>query len=134
VTARRTESELVEVGALEDLTVGRFSLVNVDGKEVGLVRTADDRVFAVLNHCPHRGAPVCLGRVSGTMLPAPPGVLEYGLESSVLTCPWHGWEFELETGRALWGISRSRLRTYAVEIRDGRVLISVKRSREEDLS
>jgi nitrite reductase (NADH) small subunit len=60
------------------------------------------RVFAVENSCPHQGGPLCKGRVSGARLPTAPYENRYDGERPILTCPWHGWEFELESGKALF--------------------------------
>ena len=60
------------------------------------------RVFAVENSCPHQGGPLCKGRVSGALLPSAPYEYRYDGERPILTCPWHGWEFELESGKALF--------------------------------
>jgi nitrite reductase/ring-hydroxylating ferredoxin subunit len=47
-------------------------------------------------------------------------------DAPVLQCPWHGWEFELGNGRALWDASYA-VRVYPVHVRDGRVLVEVGR-------
>jgi nitrite reductase (NADH) small subunit len=59
------------------------------------------------------------------MLPSPRGVLAYGLEEGVLRCPWHGWEFDLQTGRALFGTAGKRLVTYGATVRDGTVMLTL---------
>lgn len=53
---------------------------------------------AYRNACPHAGAPVCTGRVSGTSMPSRVYEYIYGLEGCILRCPWHGWEFDLLSG------------------------------------
>jgi len=45
-------------------------------------------------------------------------------ETPVIACPWHGWEFELEGGRALWDDSYA-VKTIPVRVVDGRVLLEV---------
>jgi nitrite reductase/ring-hydroxylating ferredoxin subunit len=112
------------VGAAADFPIGRVGLVEVGGREIGVVRIRSG-FRAYLNLCPHRHAPVCRGQVTGTMLPSEPGTLLYSLEGMVLKCPWHGWEFDLDSGRALFGISNKRLRSYAVEEADGYLWLTV---------
>jgi nitrite reductase (NADH) small subunit len=75
---------------------------------------------AVLNVCPHELAPVCLGAVRGTALASMPGEYRWGREGEILACPWHGWEFDLLTGRAL-ADTRKRLRLYPVVVREDTV-------------
>ena len=59
------------------------------------------------------------------MLPSDPYEYRYGRESRVLRCPWHGWEFDLETGEKLFDVTeRARVRTYPVSVEDGRVVIN----------
>jgi nitrite reductase (NADH) small subunit len=113
-----TELALGRVGDFED---GCVRLVEVEGRSIGVFRRGDE-LYAVLNVCPHRGAPVCAGEVSGTMLPSSPGELVYGMDGLVLRCPWHGWEFDLRTGDSVGGVDRRRLRTFPVQVRDGEVL------------
>ena len=74
--------------------------------------------------CPHEFAPVCLGRVGGTTLPSQPGEWNWGREGEILSCPWHGWEFELLTGKALFA-NRPRLRLFPVKIESGQVFVSL---------
>jgi nitrite reductase (NADH) small subunit len=90
-------------------------LVSVDGVEIGVFRVGD-RFVAFRNVCPHFGAPVCRGTVAGTTLPSRVYEYAYGREGEILQCPWHGWEFDLLTGRHLVAGSRARLRQYPVEV------------------
>ena len=83
-----------------------------------------DRFYAVDNRCPHQKGPVCLGVVSGKLQGAAPGSMDVDEETPVLACPWHGWEFELERGRALWDESYA-VKTMRVQVQDGRVLVDV---------
>lgn len=104
-----------------ELPPGSRRAVEVDGRSVCVVN-AGGRLFALRNTCPHQGAALCRGTVGGTMLPSRP--LEYvvGLEGLVLRCPWHGWEFRLDTGTALFD-PKVRVKVYPVEVEDGRVVV-----------
>jgi nitrite reductase/ring-hydroxylating ferredoxin subunit len=59
------------------------------------------------------------------MLPGDPDRYRWAMEGQVVRCPWHGWEFDMETGRSLFGVSKDRAATYPVEIRDGRVTVQL---------
>lgn len=109
------------VCALEDVTPGAARIVTVGGREIGLFNV-EGRIYAVRNSCPHRAAPLCLGRLSGTTLPSEPYDYIYGRAGLVLRCPWHGWEFDLTTGEPLvtHGL---RAKTYRVEIVNGLVTL-----------
>lgn len=111
----------VELGKLEDFPVDEFRIVTVAGRELGVLRRGDGETRAILNVCPHRGGPVCTGRFGGSWLPDRPGTLSFGMEGRVIQCPWHGWEFDVDTGEVLFGVSRTRLLTYATWV-EGDVL------------
>lgn len=116
-------SVAVPVGRVADFPEGEFRVVTVNDVEVGVLRGDDAEWAAVRNFCPHRAAPICAGRVGGTMLPAQPGELVYGMEGKVVRCPWHGFEFDLETGTSVMGVTRGRLQIYAVAELDGVVYV-----------
>ncbi|MGC4106852.1 MAG: Rieske 2Fe-2S domain-containing protein [Thermomicrobiales bacterium] len=112
-TPRRTR-EAIPVAALGDLAPGEMRLVEAKGHSIGLFNV-DGEYIAVLNVCPHELAPVCRGRLSGTTLPSMPGEFIWGREGEIISCPWHGWEFDLLTGKGL-ADSRVRVRRYDVVI------------------
>lgn len=106
-----------------DIDEGQRTLVSVQGREVGLFRVSG-RIVAIVNVCPHRGAPVCRGQVTGTALPSPPGEYRWGREGEVLRCPWHGWEFDLLNGESLFD-PRVRVKMLRVEERGKDVVVWV---------
>ena len=107
-----------------DIPPGARRIVELDGRSIG-VFNVQGRYVAVLNLCPHEFAPVCLGRLGGTTLPSVPGEWVWGREGEILACPWHGWEFDLLTGRALVD-QRRRLRLYPVTVRDDTVYVMLR--------
>jgi nitrite reductase/ring-hydroxylating ferredoxin subunit len=90
-----------------DLIAKGRKVVRKNGKQVLLI-AREGKVYALANRCPHEGYPL----VEGTEGPG-----------CVLTCNWHNWKFDLETGEALVG--RDPVRTYAVELRGGEVFIDL---------
>jgi nitrite reductase/ring-hydroxylating ferredoxin subunit len=122
----------VPVCELGEIPEGLFKIVILGDVEIGLTQSGG-RVYAVRNICPHMSAPICRGRVLGTMLPSNPGEFVFGLDDQVVVCPWHQWEFSLETGRPVFTNAKGRLRLYPVEVHEGRVHIDVDaRVRGED--
>ena len=93
----------------------------LDGKSVG-VFNVEGRFFALHNRCPHKGGALCLGPVTGTTLPSNHLRYTYGREGHILRCAWHGWEFEIETGRSLVD-PRVRAKTFPVVVEDGDVYV-----------
>lgn len=106
-----------------ELREGEKKIVTASGIEFGLFRL-DGRYYAWRNVCPHAAAPVCAGVVRGTRLPSSVYDYKYGLDQQVLRCPWHGWEFDLKTGRHL--ASTVKLRGFPVEVDDSGVYIVTK--------
>lgn len=102
------------VAKVGELAPGERKLVAVKRYSIGLFNV-NGEYRAALNLCPHELAPLCKGRVGGTTLPSKPGEFIWGKEGEILSCPWHGWEFDLQTGRML-ADERVRVRMYPVEV------------------
>lgn len=97
-----------------------MKLVQVAGREIGVIRLREGQLRAIMNRCPHKAAPICRGKVSGVWESSGPGQLSFDDRRDVLVCPWHGFEFSLETGAELFWHKPSRLRFYEiVETADG---------------
>lgn len=90
------------------------------GVPIGLFRL-EDEIVAWRDVCPHEAAPVCRGTVTGTRVQSAVQEYRYGRHQEILRCPWHGWEFDLATGRHLALGSGARLRRHPIEVRDGAV-------------
>lgn len=113
----------VVVCRLAELPPGERRIVDVGGRQIGVLNV-DGQLYAVRNRCPHQGAELCRGTVGGTMLPSLPYEYRYGLEGKVLRCPWHGWEFDLESGEKLFDPgSRMRVKTYPVTVENGEIVL-----------
>jgi len=72
----------VVVGNVNDFTPGQGKMVTVNGRDVALFRLGDE-FFAIDNLCLHKAGPLCEGEIDG---------------KDVVTCPWHGWSYEIRTG------------------------------------
>ncbi len=120
-----TATEYV-VARLDDLELHRIHRVEIEGREIGLVRTRNG-VHAIGNRCPHQGAPICKGRVTGTMVASDADEYVYDHDGLVVQCPWHAYEFHIDTGRSVGGVVRGRVPVFAVSVRDGLVYCSLTR-------
>lgn len=116
------------VGAVEDFVEGEFKVFDLGGRPVGVVKT-DQGFFAIRNRCPHQGADICGGTVTGTMVASEPFEYDYSEQTLVVACPWHRWEFALDTGESFGRVTNKRLVTYAVEVEDGNVYVMMKGGR-----
>jgi nitrite reductase/ring-hydroxylating ferredoxin subunit len=116
----------VRVGPIDEIPDGQERIVAVLDNEVG-VYNLHGEYYAVRNYCPHRGAPICRGIRTGTMVPSTEvGRYEWGLEGQVLRCPWHRWEFDLVTGRTLFETDKRRLIQYRVTVEDGQIYLHLR--------
>lgn len=103
------------VGQVGEIPPGNRKIVQVAGRSIGIFNV-EGRFFAVRNSCPHQGGPLCLGPTMGLVTSDRPGQFNYERDGEILRCPWHGWEFDLATGRSVFDPTRTRVRSYQVEV------------------
>ena len=103
---------------------GAVRMVEIGGRRIGVYRVAG-RFHALADRCPHRGAPLCSGKLT-TPVEIREGELTAGTSHSVVRCPWHKWEFEIATGRSL-ADHRLRARSYAVHVDEQHLVVSLDR-------
>jgi nitrite reductase (NADH) small subunit len=115
-----------DAGAIEEFADERLRVVRLAGYEVGIVRTGA-QVSAIRNVCPHQSGPLCAGSLRANLTGAGVGLVAVRKGSRVVACPWHGWEFDIDTGCSTWD-SHYRVKTYAATVRDGRVLVEIGRA------
>lgn len=108
----------------DELPQGAKRIVN-DGKWSAGVFNVQGRFHAVRNICPHAGAPLCEGSVSGTHQPSDVGQFNPQYAGRILRCPWHGWEFDIVTGKGLYD-RNSRVATYPVEVDENGMIVVIR--------
>jgi len=118
---------LVDVGAVDDFTDATVKVLFLDGREIGLVRWRNE-FYALRNVCPHQSGPVCIGLLRPKLSAVGIDGLRVEEDSPVLSCPWHGWEFEVKTGFSVAG-HPYRVGTYPVRVDSGRVKVEVGSTR-----
>ena len=92
-------SNLTKVTAKKDLPPGKAIAVAVGQKTIA-VFNAGGEFFAIDDTCTHAGGPLCEGEVDG----------------KVVTCPWHGAEFDLTTGMCVNDVAPEPLHCYQVVV------------------
>ena len=116
----------VYAGRVTDFEDGRRTLVEVDGREV-FVFERDGRFFAFENVCRHMGGPVGEGMLIGKV----EAILDdenrhlgdrFSTSEIHIVCPWHGWEYDIETGICA-ADRRIRLRRFEATTRAGEVYV-----------
>jgi nitrite reductase (NADH) small subunit len=99
-----------------DLKEGQWKIISNGPDEIGVVRV-NGALHAFRNVCPHQGGPVCEGMlIHKAEEIIGPDLTYRGMRfggTLHIVCPWHGWEFNVETGHAA-GDHRKGLRKYEV--------------------
>jgi 3-phenylpropionate/trans-cinnamate dioxygenase ferredoxin component len=92
---------------LSDIPAGSIKEVQVGGQAVALANVGG-AFFAINNTCLHRGGPLGEGQ----------------LEGNVVTCPWHGWQFDVTTGKAVQN-PNAGVGCFATEVRGEEVFVNL---------
>jgi NAD(P)H-dependent nitrite reductase small subunit len=97
------------VGKITDIPDGEAIAVQAGRRTIAVLRIGRE-VFAISNSCPHKGAPLCDGKILA--------------DEKIVRCPWHHWNWQLEHG-TLEADTRQKLRTYQVLIEGDDVIVKV---------
>lgn len=100
-----------EICPTSELEPGDRCIVTLDGFSVG-VFNIDGEYFALKNDCPHQRAPLCEGKLSGTTRSNRPGEYEWERDGQIISCPWHGWEFDVTTGESVFNPHEIKTMTF----------------------
>jgi 3-phenylpropionate/trans-cinnamate dioxygenase ferredoxin subunit len=110
------------VATVDDIPPGQRMLVKVGGREIGIFNVGGE-YFAVSNRCPHEGASLCKGRIVGLVESSEPGSYQFSRRGELLRCPWHGWEFDLRTGKSWCEPDRTKVRSFDLKVESGGALV-----------
>ena len=98
---------MTKVAKVSEIPAGSGKVVEVEGKPIALFN-CEGTFYAMDNTCKHRGGPLGEGLLSG----------------STVTCPWHGWEYDVTSGACSMDPSLS-LQTFPVKVEGNDILVSV---------
>jgi len=100
-------ADWLDVGRIDEIPVrGARTVQMPGGEEIAIFRTGDNRLFALVNRCPHKAGPLSQGIVHGHSV----------------ACPLHNWSIALATGEAQ-GEDKGCTPTVPVRVDAGRVLL-----------
>jgi nitrite reductase (NADH) small subunit len=94
--------------ALEEIPRQGSRVVAAPAGDIAVFRTADDRVFALNDKCPHKGGPLSQGIVHGDRV----------------ACPLHGWLIQLDSGSAV-APDEGCVKRHEAKVENGRVFLRV---------
>jgi nitrite reductase/ring-hydroxylating ferredoxin subunit len=114
----------VDLGPVESFVDGKIGLVRIPSDEVGILNWKGT-LYAIRNWCSHQGGPICNGRVIPKVTSDEAGMLDTDHDVPVIACPWHDWEFDARSGRAL-SDDKFRLKMWPVETEDGRAYLEMR--------
>jgi 3-phenylpropionate/trans-cinnamate dioxygenase ferredoxin subunit len=100
---------------VSELPPGERKIVEIEGRSIGIFNLGGT-FYALRNVCPHQQAPLCLGKITGTTQPAPPGDYQWICSGQIIRCPWHAWEFDITTGQSVFNPHRLRVKSYKVTV------------------
>ena len=103
------------VARVDEIPPGERTIVDLGGRSIGVFNVAG-RFFALRNRCPHQAGPLCEGPVLGLLESSCPGEYNHDTDALFVRCPWHGWEFDVTTGRSWFNPERVRVKTYRVSL------------------
>ena len=96
-----------KVTKTSDVPVNSGKTFSAPGKQIA-VFNVEGTLYAIDNICPHKGGPLGEGTLEGTKV----------------TCPWHGWQFEVTTGKFLPAPDRG-VASYPVKVEGDDVFVEV---------
>jgi len=100
-------AQFVKAAALSEIPSGQGTTVEIDGRMIALF-SVEGSFYAMDNTCLHRGGPLGEGY----------------LEAKIVTCPWHGWRFDVTTGASEVN-PEAHLATYPVKIEGQDIYVEI---------
>jgi 3-phenylpropionate/trans-cinnamate dioxygenase ferredoxin subunit len=98
IILKEIKMEYVRVADKAELPVNKMIIVVVGGKEV-LLANVDGSYYAINNKCTHAGGSLAKGTLDG----------------SIVTCPRHGSQFDLKTGKA---VGKAKIGFIKIKVKD----------------
>ena len=98
---------LEKAAKLSEIPAGSIREVHVGGKALALANVGGT-LYAIDNTCLHRGGPLGQGQLDG----------------KIVTCPWHGWQFDVSTGKAVQN-PNAAVGCFRTEVRGDEVFVEL---------
>src|SRR3989304_4809280 len=98
--------KFIKIANLKELSPGERKTVVIKEHKIALFNI-DGKIYAIDNMCPHMGGPLGEGDVN----------------EKIITCPLHGWQFDVESGESL--VFPKRIRTYEVKVEGNEIFVEI---------
>ncbi|MCJ8520974.1 nitrite reductase (NADH) small subunit [Pseudorhizobium tarimense] len=99
----------IAIGNIDDIPLRGARCVKTPQGKIAVFRTGENEIFALEDHCPHRGGPVSEGIVHG----------------AAMTCPLHNWVISLQSGKAV-GADEGAVKTITLRKDNGALFIALE--------
>lgn len=115
------------VAEADELEEGSRLVTLLQGREIAVFNIKGE-YYAYTNWCAHQSGPVCEGYLDGTQIAEVDEdgnvSVEWDEDEQYITCPWHGFEFDVTTGEC---ISRStfQLVSHPVKVEEGEIIVLI---------
>lgn len=98
----------IKIGKITDIKEGGAKVINVSGKTLALFNI-NGGFFAVDNACLHKGGPLGEGELDG----------------SVVTCPLHGWKYDVTSGFCVFPATHLKVNSYKVSVKGEEIFVEI---------
>jgi nitrite reductase (NADH) small subunit len=98
----------IKVAKVNEMPPGTAREFHANGKVIALYNV-EGKFYATDNTCLHRGGPLGAG----------------ALEGEIITCPWHGWQYNVTTGEAVFN-KEIKVDTYEVKVEGDDIVIGIE--------
>ena len=99
-------TDWIEIGRIEDIPPLGARTVKTKNGDIAVFRTAQDKIYALQDKCPHKGGPLSQGIIHGDQV----------------TCPLHDWKIQLGNGEAV-APDVGCARTHRVRVKEGQIFL-----------
>lgn len=110
------------VATTAEIEPGQRKIVTVRGREIGVFNVHGE-FHALINRCPHEGGALCKGQIVGVPVSDTPGSYQLCRQGTMVRCPWHGWMFDIATGKSWCDPESMFARTFGVDVKPGGELV-----------
>ncbi len=118
----------IPVARVEELPEGAMTVIPYKRQGIAVINVKG-RLYALNNSCPHQGAPLAAGVLTGMTVQCGPYETKWEREGEILRCPWHRWEIDVATGTTITE-PRQKVPSYPVVVTDGEVFVEVPDPRD----
>jgi len=101
-------NDWIEVGSISEIPKLGARVVTSSSGNIAIFRTADDKIFALRDECPHKKGPLSQGIVHGNRV----------------ACPLHDWKIQLDTGSAV-APDEGCAATYPIKLEGDKIMLSL---------